>query len=227
MTEAATIPLAAITAAVGLFLPLALPAPWAPATQSTPLLIYGASSAVGAYAVQLANHSNIHPLLCVAGTSSAHVESLIDRSKGDTIVNYRHGDDAVVAGLKKAAGGAKLLYAFDAVSENGSYVNLSQVLDPGGKLTLVLPWGDYGRIPKHISRSITSGSSVHKGYDQDFGYRFYRYISRGLQNGWLKGHPHRVVPGGRGGVGQALKDLKNGMAHGFKYVFRIADTEGL
>ena len=182
---------------------------------------------MGAYAVQLANHSNIHPLLCVAGTSSAHVESLIDRSKGDTIINYRHGDDAVVAGLKKAAGGAKLLYAFDAVSENGSYVNLSQVLDPGGKLTLVLPWGDYGRIPKHISRSITSGSSVHKGYDQDFGYRFYRYISRGLQNGWLKGHPHRVVPGGRGGVGQALKDLKNGMAHGFKYVFRIADTEGL
>jgi hypothetical protein len=155
------------------------------------------------------------------------VETLIDRSKGDTIVDYRQGDDAVVSGLKEAGGGTKLLYAFDAVSEKGSYINLSNVLDPGAKLTLVLPWGDYGRIPKHINQSITSGSSVHKGYDQEFGYRFYRYITRGLQDGWLKGHPQRVVHGGMGGVDQALKDLKNGKARGFKYVFRIADTEGL
>lgn len=52
--EAAAIPLAALTAAVGLNTKLRLPAPWQPASEPTPLVIYGAASAVGIYTVQLA-----------------------------------------------------------------------------------------------------------------------------------------------------------------------------
>ncbi len=115
--EAAAIPLAAMTSVVGLYSRLGLPQPWAPAKEPIPLAIYGAASAVGAYAIQLAKRSQIHPIICVAGNSVDFVETLIDRSKGDTVIDYRAGDEAVVAGLQKALEGRPLLHALDAVSE--------------------------------------------------------------------------------------------------------------
>lgn len=48
-----------MTAAFALYDKLGLPQPWHPATESTPLVIYGAATAVGSYAVQLAVRSNI------------------------------------------------------------------------------------------------------------------------------------------------------------------------
>lgn len=87
--EAAILPLTVHTAASGLNLELGLPPPWLPETKAMPLIIWGAGSAVGADAVQLANRSNIHPLTCIAGESKAFVESMIDRTQGDTTLNYR------------------------------------------------------------------------------------------------------------------------------------------
>lgn len=107
--------------------------------------------------MQFAQRSNIHPVIAVAGKSIAHVETLIDRSKGDVIVDYRQGADAVVAALKVAAKGAKLNYAFDAVSEHGSYQNLVRVLEQDAALTLILP-GAYDDIPDTIKRPSRSSA---------------------------------------------------------------------
>ncbi|KAI0434921.1 GroES-like protein [Xylaria sp. FL1042] len=224
--EAAAIPLAAMTSAIGLYLRLGLPQPWVQATEPIPLVIYGAASAVGSYTIQLAQQSNIHPLICVAGRSSAHVEKLIDRSKGDVILDYRDGDDALVDKLKKAADGRPLLHAFDAVSEKGSYVNLSKVLSKGAKMTLVLPGQDFSVIPPYIEHSLTSVGAAHKDA-KDFGYVYFRYIARGLSEGWFKPQPQEVVSGGLGGIQQALENLMNGKANAVKYIFRILDTEGV
>ncbi|KAI1749641.1 GroES-like protein [Xylaria castorea] len=227
--EAAAIPLAAMTSAVGLYLRLGLPQPWLPAKEPIPLIIYGAASAVGAYAIQLAQKSNIHPLICVAGRSIAHVEGLIDRGKGDVILDYREGDDALVESLRKAAGGKPLLYAFDAVAEKekSSYANLGKVLAKGAKMTLVLPTPDfYTFVPDYVENSFTSVGSVHNDA-KDFGYVYFRYLARGLHEGWFKAQPQEVVPGGLGGVQQALENLRDGKANAVKYVFRIADTEGV
>ncbi|KAK8016920.1 hypothetical protein PG993_015109 [Apiospora rasikravindrae] len=230
---AAAIPLAAMTSAVGLYLRLQLPQPWTPAREPTPLVIYGAASSVGAYAIQLARRSNIHPLICVAGASTAHVESLIDRSQGDTIVDYREGDEAVQAGIRKAVpANTKLLHAFDAVSEHNSYVNLGKVLsvpegdDEKARLTLVLPGKVYEGIPGHVEQSTTMVGDVH-GDHQDFGHVYFRYLARGLLEGWFKPQPQEVIPGGLGGVQKGLENLRDGKARGVKYVFRIAETEGV
>lgn len=225
--EAAAIPLAAMTSAVGLYIRLGLPQPWAPATAPTPLVIYGAASAVGSYAVQLAQRSNIHPLICVAGRSAPHVEALIDRGKGDVVLDYRAGDGALVDALKKAVAdtGKPLLHAFDAVAEGTSYVNLGKVLAEGAKLALVLPPKE-GDIPASVSHAFTNVGGVHKDA-KDFGYVYYRYFARGLQEGWFKAQPQVVVPGGLAGVQGALEKLKEGKANAVKYVFRIADTEGV
>lgn len=231
--EGAAIPLAALTAAVGLYAPnrLGLPQPWSPATKPTPLVVYGASSAVGTYVIQLALRSNIHPLICVAGRAQEHVEKMIDRSQGDTIVDYRKGDDAVVAGVKQALNGQKLEYAFDAVSEKGSYTNICGALDPStGSITLVLPppagWDQpFEEIPKGVKQSTTNVGSVHKDL-KDLGYVSCRYFTKGLEEGWFRGQPQEVIPGGLGGVQKGLENLRDGKASAVKYVFRIAETEG-
>lgn len=227
-TEAATVPLAAMTSAIGLYNCLGLPEPWRPVdpnAEPTPLIIYGAGSAVGAFAVQLASRSNIHPLICVAGRSADHVQTLIDPSKGDVIIDYRAGDEAVVSGLAKALGGKKALHALDAVSENGSYQNINKVLSNGAKLTVVLPGKEVDAAREGVEVSRTSVGTAHKEA-KDFAFVSFRLFGRGLAEGWFKPHRHEVVPGGLGGVQTALENLKAGKASAVKYVFRIAETEG-
>ncbi|GAW21141.1 hypothetical protein ANO14919_106580 [Xylariales sp. No.14919] len=224
--EAAAIPLAAMTSAIGLYLRLGLPQPWVPATEPIPVVIYGAATAVGSYAIQLAQQSNIHPLICVAGRSIAHVEKLIDRSKGDVILDYRESDEALAENLRKAADGKPLLHAFDAVSENGSYATLGKVLAEGAKITLVLPGKDYSEVPDYVERSLTTVGASHKDA-KDFAYVYFRYFARGLLEGWFKPQPQELVPGGLGGVQYALENLRDGKANAVKYVFKISDTEGV
>lgn len=240
--EGAAIPLAAMTAAIGLYQRLRLPEPWNSSTTTIPLIVYGASSAVGAYAIKLAQLSNIHPIIAVAGRGQAFVEGLITRSKGDTIVDYRNGDEAVVSGIKdalKEAGASEVKYAFDAVSEHNSYQNLGQVLAKQGKITLVLPGKDYKEIPDYIEWSTTNVGSVHmdvapeselakagiKTGGKEFGYVFFRFFGRGLQEGWFTAHPYEVIPGGLNGIEKGLANLKGGVNSGTKYVFKIEDTQ--
>ncbi|KAL8680975.1 MAG: hypothetical protein Q9186_002875 [Xanthomendoza sp. 1 TL-2023] len=228
--EAASIPLAAMTAAMGLYQRLeGLPLPWHPTTKPTPLIVYGAATAVGAYAIKLARLSNIHPLICVAGRGIQFVETIIDKDKGDVILDYRDGNDKLVANMKteiEKAGG-KVEYAFDAVSEHGSYDTICKVLDhEAGQITLVLPGNDYSAIPSSIKRTDTMVGAVHpdmdlnqlqteaggETYHADFGYVMFRFFSRGLSEGWFRGHPQEVVPGGLAGISSALKNLKDGKA---------------
>ncbi|KAK5110578.1 fusarubin cluster-oxidoreductase [Meristemomyces frigidus] len=228
--EGAALPLAAMTAAVGLYARMRLPEPWfpLPSDNSTqlPLVIYGASSAVGSYAIQFAQRSNIHPLICIAGRARSHVQSLISPEKGDVIVDYRDGNEAVIKGIRDALKGQKLHYAYDAVSEKGSYQNICAVLEPEGKITNVLPGKKYAEIPASVQKSLTTVGSVHQDL-KDFAYVYFRYISKGLEEGWFKAHPQEVVPGGLEGVETGLMNLKEGKASAVKYVFRIADTPGI
>lgn len=172
------------------------------------------------------------------------MQGLIDESKGDIILDYREGNEQLVQNLKAAVqnAGAKVEYAFDAVSEHGSYENICQVLDhKTGKITLVLPGKDYKEIPETIERSITYVSAAQVGTDPDpwqkktgmqtgneeFAMAYFRYFARGLQKGFFKGHPYEVVPGGLAGIQEALQKLKDGKASAVKYVFRLEDTKDL
>lgn len=171
------------------------------------------------------------------------MEKLIDRSKGDTIVDYRKGDEAVVSGIKdalKKAGANEIHHAFDAISEHNSFQNISQVLaKQGSKITLVLPGKDYSEIPDYIQQSTTMVGCVHmdvspesskgkagiKTGGKEFGFIFFRLFTRGLQQGWFTPHPHEVVPGGLNGIEKGLSNLMNGVNSATKYVFKIEDTK--
>ncbi|KAJ5943800.1 hypothetical protein N7516_003968 [Penicillium verrucosum] len=231
--EAATIPLAAMTAALGLYQELRLPLPWAPADKPTPLVVYGGATAVGAFAIKFAQLSNIHPIIAVAGKGAPFVETLISREKGDTIIDYREGNDAVHAGIKAIGKKTPIHHAYDAVTEKGSYATLGAALDAPGKITVILPV-EADNAKEQISIQRTMVGTVHmppaEGQtvgDKEFGAAFFQFIGQGLAQGWFSGHPYEVRKGGLGGIEGALKDLQAGKASAVKYVVRIAETEGV
>jgi NADPH:quinone reductase-like Zn-dependent oxidoreductase len=233
--EASTIPLAALTAAVALFGNLSLPTPFSPAQEQIPLVIYGGSSAVGAFAIKLARQANIHPLFVVAGSGASYVESLIDSSKGDRIIDYRPGQDHVVKEIQKAvkaSGKDTVKYAVDAITLEATWTTLSKALDPKqGLYTGVLPF-DEKVFPDAVKAIRTNVGSVHKSHSEepgkaDLGFVFSRLFSKGLKDGWFSGHPYEVVPNGLEGVEGALKNLKEGKNSALKYVFRVEDTPRL
>jgi NADPH2:quinone reductase len=240
--QGATLPLAAMTAAVGMYLRLGLPEPWRPAREPTPIIVWGASGAVGSFAVQLAQASNLHPIIAIAGNSSAHVEKLISRDEGDAVVDYRGGEEAVVKGIQdalKQAGLEKVHYAFDAISEHGSFQTISKALaKENSRISLILPASDYSEIPSHIEQSIMMVGAVHgmlmpgqqvDSLDvqawKDFGYIFFKWFGQAMREGRFSPHPYTVVPGGLNGVEKGLTDLKAGKASATKFIFKIEDTK--
>lgn len=155
------------------------------------------------------------------------METLINRSKGDTIVDYRSGDEAVVRGIKKALDNKPFNYAFDAVSEHNSYTNIVAAgLSLTGHLAVVLPGKKYEGVPETVDLKLTNVGEAHAG-DKDFAYLYFRYMAKGLAEGWFHGHPVEVVPGGLEGVEGALTRLMEGKASAVKYVFRIGETKAI
>jgi NADPH2:quinone reductase len=82
--EAATIPLAAMTSAIALFVELGLPTPLEPAKTPTTILINGASSSIGSFAVQLAKLANLR-VIGIAGSGSPYAKEC----GADVVVDYR------------------------------------------------------------------------------------------------------------------------------------------
>ena len=235
VAEAATIPLAALTAAVALFRHLELPTPWNPATTPAPFLVYGASSAVGSYAIKLARNSNIHPIIAVAGKGTHYVETLLDRAKGDTVIDYRNGAEQTISRIRthlKAGNYGEVRHGLDPGIGLPSQKVLTEIVAPDGAINLVLP-SDFD-VGSARTKTTTSVGVVHNqengayGPDaSDLGFVTCRWFTRAWQAGTFEGHPFEVRPGGLEGVEQALKDLKAGKQSAVKYVFRIADTPGL
>lgn len=109
--EAATMPLAIFTAAVGLYRNLAIPAPWdrsdekAASTGKVALVVNAASSAVDSFAIKLAKlNPRIGPIIATTGASADYVRSL----DVDAVVDHR--SPSIVEDIKNAADGAPIKY---------------------------------------------------------------------------------------------------------------------
>jgi NADPH:quinone reductase-like Zn-dependent oxidoreductase len=210
-----------------------------------PLIIYGASSSLGCYAIKLARASNIHPIIAICSkTSAAYVSSLLDEDAGDTIVDYRQGVDGMKADVKKALNGLTASHALDAISSKGTWVSVAQMLDPDGGYVSVVQGGskyDEPEIPAGVQVGYTHVGTSHSGAfpptaprqpedkesvkaDPEFAYVLVRYVARMLGTGEFRGHPVEVVPGGLGGVETGLRKLQHGGAKGVKLVYRIGET---
>jgi NADPH:quinone reductase len=246
--EASTIPLTVLAAALPLFRRQSLPSPWDRRSSNAPrlpLIIYGASSGLGTFAVKLARLSNIHPIIAIAGSSSKYVDTFLDQSLGDTLIDYRIGPENIKIKVKEALNGLQAHHALDAVCENQSWVMLAQMLaDEGGTVSVVqgsrLTY-DEPDIPENVRISYSYVGTAHTGQfgpkmpkqpddkdsvrsDIEFSYVLFKYLARMMARGEFEGHPYEVIPGGLSGVETGLHKLQKGEARGVKYIYRIGET---
>ncbi|KAI0118065.1 putative alcohol dehydrogenase [Hypoxylon sp. NC0597] len=232
--EAATIPTAALTAAIALHVDMKLPAPFYPRNPvegepRIPILIYGITSAVGAFAAKFAWLSGLSPIIGVAGRAGDFAKTLADH-----VVDYRDGEDALVASveeiLEKEGLGNKVPNVFDAISENGSLEATLRFIDQnGGTISTLLPpklFAKDGANFKYPDGVTAINSAVPRVFSthKDFGYLWSRYLGRLLEDGRLKSHPYEVIPGGLKGILTGLRNLKEGKASAVKYVYKIEET---
>ncbi|EXL68957.1 hypothetical protein FOPG_15025 [Fusarium oxysporum f. sp. conglutinans race 2 54008] len=231
--EGATIPLASMTAALGVYQRLQLPLPWSPVTVPTPLVVNGAATAVGAFAIKFATLSNVHPIIAIAGNGIPFVDTLLDKSKGDIIIDYRQGAEYINEELRRVAEKHVISYAYDTVSDEASLEMLSKVVSAeNGKIMSVVPKEDevtqgitvLGSNVGHIHESAKEGFKVGNA---EFGATLYNLVSLGLADGWFSGHPYEVAKGGLAGLEGALKNLEAGKASAKKYVLRLVETPGV
>lgn len=210
------------------------------------MIIYGASSSLGTFAVKLARASNIHPIIAISGSSSSHLTPLLDETKGDALVDYRAGVEEMKKVVKGKLNGLEAHHALDAISSKGTWVPVSQMLSPSTEkettyLSVVSGANKYNEeeLGKGVQIVYTYCGTVHAGAyrpgmpkqgnveevksDPEFGYLLFRYLARMFANGRFSGHPYVVVDGGLEGVGNGLNMLKNGKARGNKFVFRIGE----
>lgn len=230
--EAATIPLAAMTAVVALYARLGLPESGI-TRRSDPafndgLIIYGGASAVGAFALKVLRKTGFdYPVYVVAGRGLDFVKGLIDPAKGDRVFDYRQGNEALVKEVKEALNGKQPQLALNAVCDPTSYQNIGQLIHPKGRLTVLLSLSGDEPVPDSVEITRTSVGEAHQEGTKELATSWFRLFGHGLHEGWFSAHPHEVLQGGLAGLQHGLNNLREGKASAVKYVARIADTPGV
>ena len=258
--EGATIPLAAYTAVVAIFYQLGFPSPWEKGVKSTktsaedtlqrrPLVVYGASTAIGAFAIKLAHSARVHPIIAVGSKNSEFVRPFLDSAKGGCIADYTAHKtdeelvDAIKDALEKAGGvGGRTFDAFDCVSDEKTIKLLTKLMagTPSAsgrkpRVTVILPVED-----KNSESSVevlrTEVGLVHSQTGQGefasaeggklFGLVWSQAFSRSPADGWLTAHPFEVQKGGLAGLESGLKGLRDGTVRAKKILIRLGETEG-
>ncbi|KAG6849016.1 hypothetical protein H0H93_011961, partial [Arthromyces matolae] len=141
LAEAATIPDNLITAFYTLFNQLKLPIPSSFPTEevtpltSTPILIYGAGSTSGQYAVQLLQAAGYKQVLATASTK--HHNYL--KSIGATHT-FDYNNPTLVEDVAKAVGGdGKVPLVVDCIAGETSLKTLADIVSPDGAVAILLP----------------------------------------------------------------------------------------
>ena len=221
-----------MTAQIGLFIKLGLDTPpedgSVASAKSETVVINGASSSVGAFAVQLAKRAG-YSVVGVAGQSGDLAKEL----GADTVVDYRSkSDDELADAVSKAAEQLGSLAAiYDAVSTDSTVAWLAQVSDSlgGGNITTVLPTkgeSEPDSVPSGVKVVRTMVGSAY-AEDTAFATKWYPLIGKWLDDGSFKANKVKLIPGGLDGVAEGMKLLKGGKVNGVKLVYRISETKSL
>ena len=119
---------------LGLELPWPKPEGWAPKNAESPILVWGGSSSVGYFEIQILKYYGYTNI--IATGSKRHHELL--KSLGATVaVDYRDAD--VVEQIKNAAGGS-VPFVMDCIASlEGSMKPISRVAQSGGIVATMLP----------------------------------------------------------------------------------------
>ncbi|KAJ7250495.1 GroES-like protein [Mycena haematopus] len=243
LDSAATIPDNFVTAFYVLFDQLSLPIPSSfPATSpppnaDTPILVYGAGSTTGQYALQLlraASYTNI-----VATASKKHHAFL--RSLGAThVVDY--ASPTLASDIAQAVGGdGKIALAVDSITTDSTIAKIAQVLSPRGAVALLLPIkvgdavavGDAGMRDAISEEKNPFSKETKIAYVRTFTYRKNEYLKNNLMSkilpqllssGFIQPNRVRLLDKGtlKERVATGLDLLRNNKVSGEKVIVKVA-----
>jgi len=227
--QAASIPLGLATAAVGLFAPkrtggggAGFLAPWdeknAGKHAGQPIVIFGGSSSVGSYTVQLAKLAGFSPIIT---TSSPSNFDLV-KSLGATHPVDRNSTTLVEE--VKAIAGRDINIVYDAISLADTQPQAYEIVAEGGQLALVLPLTipqDKLNAKKEIINVFGSG---HVPENREFIAGLYKKLPQLLESGDIKPNVIQYAAGGLASIPDQLELLKNNQISGAKVVVRPPET---
>ncbi|CAF1434016.1 unnamed protein product [Adineta steineri] len=226
---AATIPLASITAALGLFHEMGLPLPLAKADKF--VLIWGGSTSVGQYAIQLAKLAGCFVITTASCARHDYLKSL----GADYCLDYN--DPNVVSQIKQITND-NLSYAFDCISDKESIKRVCAVLNGNNPQVVTILPNVSNEIPSHIKeRSVLMytifGREMNifrkqykaKPEDKAFAEKFYKLLSDVLLPNHLL-RPNRVtkMPDGLNGVEEGFTRMMENKIAAEKLVYTVAET---
>ncbi|KAH7334807.1 chaperonin 10-like protein [Rhizoctonia solani] len=213
--EASTIPVAAITASVGLFQKTGIDFPVnRPTANGKGVLILGGSSSVGQFGLQLARIAGFSPIVTTA--SAQHTDFL--KSLGATHVFDRNVDAKTI----QSAFSTPVSLVVDSISVDSTQSLAYDVLTtpspvPGAHLALVLPLVDSIK-----EKNADNKVNVHQVYGRSHTFRdlsvpFWQNVGQWIKDGKFVPNRVRVVKGGLAAVPEAL-DLSRKGVSGVKIV---------
>ncbi|KAE9371146.1 zinc-binding dehydrogenase family oxidoreductase [Stipitochalara longipes BDJ] len=225
--DAATIPLAAGTAWLALYSENCLNISRT-GKNATPILVWGGSSSVGHYAIQLAR---IYSIPVVTVCSSKHFD--LCKKLGATHVFDYHDAD-VAQKIKSAV--PNIQHVFDCIGNESSSATASQaVSEKGGalctvrpgkvftekvesrvKVTDVLVWTVF--LKDHQYKELKWPAS---NADHTLGSELFEKIPGWLQDGTLRPNTSKVLPGGLEAVNKGFQMHRDGKISGFKLVYEL------
>ncbi|KZO97043.1 NAD(P)-binding protein [Calocera viscosa TUFC12733] len=220
--QAATLPLAYWTAALGLYTLIQLPLPLDAAGKVTPnitgetLLVWGGSSSVGALAVQLGVISGFRVISTASPRNFEYVKSL----GAEKVLDYRDAD--IVDQIKALAPG--LRYAYDAISENGSIEATLSALDhTAAEVVIVLPFS--GAVPGSTkTHHVYAGGIYLPGHEAELSSLIPLWDAL-MRQGKVIPNPVKVMPNGLNSIDDGFDLMRQGKVSGQKLIYHPWETK--
>jgi len=229
--QAAAVPVGFGAALIGLYGKTAaggaeLDAPWREGGRGkysgSPIVVFGGSTSVGQYVIQLAKLSGFSPIIT---TASPHNHDLL-KSLGATHAIDRSLSAKDIFTSIKGISSTPFQVVFDAFSAAQAIQNIGyDLLAPGGTLILVLPSQvDEGKIT-HKKHVVTAQGTVHADVARPLGIEVYGgVLTEYLQSGDLQPNHTEIVPDGLSGIPKGLERLKDNEVSARKLVARPQET---
>ncbi|KAH7129754.1 putative alcohol dehydrogenase [Dactylonectria estremocensis] len=227
LEQAATVPLATVTALLALFSKECLNIETNARTKTT-VLIWGGSSSVGLYAIQIAA---MYGLDVVTTCSPRHHNIVRSLGAGHTF-DYR--GTQVVNKIKQAAPG--LRYVFDTIGNETSAGLASQAIDEAGgvlctvrpskthtekvtkqtKVTSVMMWTSFLKEHRYENCHWPVNQADHK-----LAVDFFAKLPQLLSDGTIKPNSTKVFKDGLDGVHEGFQEYRDGKISNYKIVYKL------
>ncbi|CAL1717202.1 unnamed protein product [Somion occarium] len=228
--QAATIPLGIATGVTGLYAQARegggaeLTPLWKPGGRGKyagqPIVIFGGSSSVGQYTIQLARLSGFSPIIT---TVSPHNNDFVKTLGATHTIDRRLSSSEIIAEVKKITS-EPIKIVYDAISLGSTQEIAYEITASGGTLVLTLP----SEVPDEkltpYKKIVFTLGSVQVPEHRALGIELYQNLTQLVASGEIKPNPVEILPDGLAGIPDGLERMKKDLISGKKLVAHPQET---